>query len=52
LTAGGRVLGVTAVAATLEQAVKLAYEGVRCVSFDQMHFRKDIAQKCVSISLL
>ena len=44
-TNGGRVLGVTAVDNTLDAAVKKAYEGVRKISFENMHFRKDIGNK-------
>lgn len=45
VTAGGRVMAVTAVAENLEAAVSLAYKGVQCVSFEGMQFRKDIAHK-------
>lgn len=45
VTAGGRVLAVTAVAENLQAAVDLAYKGVACVSFEGMQFRKDIAHK-------
>lgn len=45
VTAGGRVLGVTARAATLEQATVLAYQGVDCISFDGMEFRRDIGRE-------
>ena len=45
LTAGGRVLGVTAWEPTLEKAIKKAYEGVAKISFKDMHFRKDIGIK-------
>ncbi len=45
LTAGGRVLGVTAVAEDLEAAIKKAYEGVSKVSFQDAHYRKDIGRK-------
>src|SRR5215468_7816929 len=41
-TAGGRVLGVTARAATLEEATTLAYEAVGKIQFDGMQFRRDI----------
>ncbi|HEV2668019.1 MAG TPA: phosphoribosylamine--glycine ligase [Blastocatellia bacterium] len=41
-TAGGRVLGVTACAATLEEATAMAYEAVSKIQFDGMQFRKDI----------
>ncbi len=45
LTAGGRVLGVTAVAPSLDEAIKKAYEGIEKVRFDKMHFRRDIGIK-------
>ncbi len=45
LTSGGRVLGVTAVAPTLEDARVKAYEGVEKISFKDMHYRKDIGIK-------
>ena len=41
-TAGGRVLGVTARAATLGEATARAYEAVDMIRFDGMHYRKDI----------
>lgn len=50
VTAGGRVLGVTAVANTLREAVDLAYKGVETVKFDKMVFRKDIAHRQVVIA--
>jgi phosphoribosylamine--glycine ligase len=45
VTSGGRVLSVTASGATLDLAINNAYEGVRKVHFDGMHYRKDIGQK-------
>lgn len=41
-TNGGRVLGVTAVAPTLKQAIDLAYDQAKAISFEKMHFRRDI----------
>jgi len=41
-TAGGRVLGVTAMGAGLQQARERAYEAVRRIQFDGMHYRMDI----------
>ncbi len=41
-TAGGRVLGVTARAATLEEATTRAYEAVSKIRFEGMQFRQDI----------
>jgi phosphoribosylamine--glycine ligase len=43
LTAGGRVLGVTARGATLEAARSRAYELAAQVRFDGAHYRRDIA---------
>jgi phosphoribosylamine--glycine ligase len=47
LTSGGRVLGITAVSSKVDlgKTMHLAYDGVRCVSFEGMHFRKDIGRK-------
>lgn len=42
LTAGGRVLGVTAKGANLDEALDKAYAAVRKISFDGAHYRKDI----------
>jgi phosphoribosylamine--glycine ligase len=43
VTSGGRVLGVTARARTLEEARAQAYEAISKISFEGMHYRKDIA---------
>ncbi len=45
LTAGGRVLAVTASAPTLSDAVKKVYDGVSTISFDGMVYRRDIANR-------
>ena len=45
VTAGGRVLTVTAFGKDLREAVGLAYDGVSRIRFDGAHFRKDIAAK-------
>jgi phosphoribosylamine--glycine ligase len=47
VSAGGRVLGVTAWAKTLSQAVERAYAGVARVGFEGRHFRTDIAWQAV-----
>lgn len=44
-TAGGRVLGVTALGATLKEAVDRAYKAVGKISYDGAMFRRDIAAK-------
>ena len=47
VNAGGRVLGVTAVADTLQDAVKCAYAKVEQVSFDNAFYRNDIGAKAL-----
>jgi len=42
VTSGGRVLGVTAAADSLETALALAYKASEKIHFDGMHYRKDI----------
>ena len=42
LTNGGRVLGVTATAPTLDGAIAGAYDAAKHISFQDMHFRTDI----------
>lgn len=44
-TAGGRVLGVTALGADLKAALKKAYEGVKKIDFEGAHYRTDIGNK-------
>lgn len=44
VTSGGRVLNVTAVADTLEEALKKAYAAVKKIEFDGKYFRTDIGQ--------
>jgi phosphoribosylamine--glycine ligase len=44
-TNGGRVLGVSATGATLEEALKKAYVGVEKISFEGMYYRRDIGKK-------
>src|SRR6266540_5314921 len=48
VTVGGRVLGVTALGANLDAAVQRAYAAVKKISFDGMHYRKDIGQKALA----
>lgn len=45
LTAGGRVLGVTAMGKTLDEAIENAYKYVELISFKDAHFRRDIGIK-------
>ena len=44
LTNGGRVLGVTALGGTLSQAIADAYAAAAPISFQGMHFRRDIGR--------
>ena len=48
LTSGGRVLGVTARADTLPQAIAAAYEAAEKISFTDMHMRRDIGQRALA----
>jgi len=43
VTAGGRVLAVTALGATIEEARERAYGAVSLIRFDGCHYRRDIA---------
>lgn len=45
LTDGGRVLGVCAKGRTIEEAREKAYRNVEQISFEGMHYRKDIGMK-------
>ena len=47
VTNGGRVLGITNVADSLENALKLCYSDVERVKFDGAHYRKDIGAKAL-----
>lgn len=44
LTNGGRVLGVTAKADTLDEALDKAYEAVKKINFEGAHYRTDIGR--------
>jgi phosphoribosylamine--glycine ligase len=45
LTSGGRVLGITAKAKTLEQATNKAYKLIDNINFDGAQYRNDIGKK-------
>ena len=47
VTAGGRVLGVTAVEATLREAISASYEKVTKVGFANAYYRTDIGAKAL-----
>lgn len=46
-TSGGRVIAVTATGKSLREAVDKAYLGVKCIEFDGMQYRKDIAARAL-----
>jgi phosphoribosylamine--glycine ligase len=51
-TSGGRVLGITAVGNTYEDAVNNAYNAVSKIEFDGMYFRKDIGKKALIANIM
>ena len=48
VTAGGRVLAVTALGSTIEAARARAYEAVARIHFENCHYRRDIALSAVA----
>jgi len=49
VTNGGRVLAVTAVASTIEDARTKVYRNIERIHFDGMHYRRDIGANAVAI---
>ncbi|MFO7818796.1 MAG: phosphoribosylamine--glycine ligase [Halanaerobacter sp.] len=47
LTAGGRVLGVTAIGEGYQDTIEKAYQGVEEIDFAKAHYRSDIGAKAV-----
>jgi phosphoribosylamine--glycine ligase len=47
VTAGGRVLGVTAAASTLEEALARAYQAMAEIHFEGMYYRRDIGHRAL-----
>ncbi|MGH7831515.1 MAG: phosphoribosylamine--glycine ligase [Candidatus Binatia bacterium] len=47
LTGGGRVVGITALGPSIEEATREAYEAVGEIRWDGMHFRRDIARRAL-----
>jgi phosphoribosylamine--glycine ligase len=52
LTSGGRVLGVSAIGDTLEQALISAYQAIAKIHFDGMYYRKDIGKHALELTIL
>jgi phosphoribosylamine---glycine ligase len=50
LTSGGRVLGVTAAGAALEEALARAYQAMAEIQFEGIYFRRDIGHRALRIS--
>lgn len=48
ITNGGRVLGVTAIGSDIQKAVDNAYEAVKSIHFDNVHYRNDIAYRAIA----
>jgi len=49
LTACGRVLGVTAIGDTLQEALNTSYTAVKTINWDNVHYRNDIGQKALAV---
>ena len=47
LSDGGRVLGATAIADTLEDAIEKSYEMVKTIKFENAYYRTDIGKKAL-----
>jgi phosphoribosylamine--glycine ligase len=47
VTGGGRVLGVTAAAASLEEALGRAYQAMAEIEFEGMYYRRDIGHRAL-----
>jgi phosphoribosylamine--glycine ligase len=47
LTCGGRVLGVTGLGKTIKDAIDNTYQAVGKISFEGMHYRRDIGRKAI-----
>jgi len=50
VTSGGRVLGVTAVGDSLDQALGRAYEALGEIHFEGMYYRRDIGHRALKRS--
>ena len=48
VTSGGRVLGVTAIAETLPEAIKASYSLVEKIHFDNAFYRHDIGARALA----
>ena len=51
VTAGGRVLAVTALGETVKAARERAYDAVSRIQFEGCHYRRDIAARAVAANV-
>lgn len=49
VTAGGRVLGVTALGEQFNITISKVYEAVERIKFQNMHFRRDVGKKSITV---
>ena len=49
VTNGGRVLGVTGLGSTIKEAIDKTYEAVKKISFEGMHYRRDIGKRALTM---
>jgi phosphoribosylamine--glycine ligase len=49
-TNGGRVLGVTGLGSGIKEAINKTYQAVEKISFEGMHFRRDIGRKAINLA--
>ena len=50
VTSGGRVLGVTALGPTIQNAISKAYEATDRITFENVHYRRDIGYRALNRS--
>jgi len=50
VTAGGRVLNIAGLASTMEEAREKVYSAIEKISFEDMHYRRDIGSKTLKFS--
>jgi phosphoribosylamine--glycine ligase len=50
VTSGGRVLGVTATAPTLKEALQKAYAAAEQIRFENVYYRRDIGKRALAAS--
>jgi phosphoribosylamine--glycine ligase len=48
VTAGGRVLGVTGLGKGIKEAMEITYQAVSEITWEGVHFRKDIGKKALA----